>query len=65
MIVIRGATRPDAHAAAVMSDPIRQGKSAVFRLRSAFGGGEELFGFGVEKGLGIGRDTGGRVVSMN
>lgn len=69
MIVIRGATRPEAQAAAVMSEVIRQRRSAVFHLRSEVGGGVRGgFGFGVgaEKGLGSGRETDGvvMVVSM-
>lgn len=64
MIVIRGATRPEAQAAAVMSEVIRQGRSAVFHLRSGFGGGVmRASGFGAEKGLGSRRETEGVVVS--
>ena len=63
MIVIRGATRPEAQAAAVMSDASRQGRSAVFHLRSDFGIGRRgAFGLGTEKGLGSGRETDGVVV---
>lgn len=65
MIVIRGATRPEAQAAAVRSEVIRQGRSAVFHLRSAFGGGGRAgFGLEAEKGLGSGRETDGVRVSM-
>ena len=65
MIVIRRATRPDAQAAAVMSEAIRQGRSAVFHLRSGCGdGGRVVFGFGTEKGFGSGRETEAVVVSM-
>ncbi len=37
MMVIRGATRPDAHAADIMSVVIRQGRSLIFHLTSLGG----------------------------
>lgn len=66
MIVIRGATRPEAQAAAVMSEVIRQGRSAVFHLRPEVGGGVKGgFGVGAEKGLGSGRERDGVVVVVS
>lgn len=42
MIVITGATRPDAHAADMMSEPTRQGRSLVFHFGALMATGEEV-----------------------
>ena len=52
MIVIRGETKPEAHAAAVRSEVTRHGRSLVFQFDSFNGKdfGVTILGFGLKPG---------------